>query len=92
VAKSAACSRWVRVRSLTVPVTAVMPSRAQRKPALADRIATCRAASTGLIGDDGDFERLYEALKRGLVTEGEWKRADSLHRELVVPFLREEER
>lgn len=41
--------------------------------------------------DDGYLERMYEALKRGLVTEGEWKRADRLHRELVVQFLRKEE-
>ena len=42
-------SKAARPLPVTVPVTAVTPSRAQREPAPLDRIATCRAASTGTV-------------------------------------------
>jgi hypothetical protein len=37
------------------------------------------------------LESVFAAFEAALVTEGEWKRVDRVHRELVVPFLREEE-
>jgi hypothetical protein len=36
---------------VTVPVTTVTPSRAQREPAPLDRIAICRAPSTGTVNE-----------------------------------------
>jgi hypothetical protein len=55
---------------VTVPVTTVMPSRAQREPAPVDRIATCRAPSTGTVDEahkpDGERRAWPHSLARGL--------------------------
>lgn len=55
--------RCRRVRSLTVPVPTVTPSRGRRKPAWLDRIATCRAPSTDTLAEAHRPPRAWRAVR-----------------------------